>query len=123
ATGLLAVATALAARPLLHAMDAAPFGGRARLGGPIVRFASANLVHNPRRTGLTVATLGTGLGCVVWFWTVATSFQYSLNGILSAVVKADLIVTSAHVVAGAGGAPPRPGGPAAPGPVPALAAR
>ena len=105
ATGLLAVATALAARPLLHAIEAAPFGRSARLGGPMVRFASANLVHNPRRTGLTVATLGTGLGCVVWFWTVATSFQYSLNSILSAVMKADLIITSAHVVAGAVDAP------------------
>src|SRR5262249_23711733 len=105
ATGLLALGTALGARPLLHLVGAGLFGGRGRLGGPIVRFATANLVHNPRRTALTVATVGAGLGCVIWFWTVATSFQSSLNSILSAAVRADLVITSAHVVAGAVDAP------------------
>src|SRR5262249_42010202 len=62
--------------------------------------AIGGLVHNPRRTALTVATVGVGLGCVVWFWTLATSFQCSLTDTLSAAVRADLIVTSAHVVSG-----------------------
>jgi len=47
-----------------------------------------------------VATLGVGLGCVVWFWTMAESFRTSLVATLTAAVRADLIVTSVHVTNG-----------------------
>src|SRR2546422_374476 len=64
------------------------------------RFGAASFLHNPRRTALTVATLGVGLGCVVWFWTMAESFRSSLVVALTAAVRADLVVTSVHVTNG-----------------------
>src|SRR5213596_2730233 len=97
---LAAVGTALAARPAVHAASFLLGAGSRRLAGPVGRLAAASLLHNPRRTALTVATLGVGLGCVVWFWTMAQSFRTSLVDALSAAVRADLVVTSAHVTSG-----------------------
>src|SRR5204863_2759962 len=100
ATALVAAGTALAARPAVHAAGFLLDAGSRRLAGPVGRLAAASLLHNPRRTALTVATLGVGLGCVVWFWTMAESFRTSLVDALSAAVRADLVVTSAHVTSG-----------------------
>src|SRR5206468_2601184 len=100
ATALVAAGTALAARPAVHAASFLLGAGSRRLAGPVGRLAAASLLHNPRRTALTVATLGVGLGCVVWFWTMAQSFRTSLVDALSAAVRADLVVTSAHVTSG-----------------------
>ena len=100
ATALVAAGTALAARPAVHAASFLLGAGSRRLAGPVGRLAAASLLHNPRRTALTVATLGVGLGCVVWFWTMAESFRTSLVDALSAAVRADLVVTSAHVTSG-----------------------
>src|SRR5205814_416247 len=74
ATALVAAGAALAARPAVHAAGFLLDAGSRRLAGPVGRLAAASLLHNPRRTALTVATLGVGLGCVVWFWTMAASF-------------------------------------------------
>src|SRR5438128_5406627 len=92
ATALVAAGTALAARPAVHAASFLLDAGSRRLAGPVGRLAAASLLHNPRRTALTVATLGVGLGCVVWFWTMAQSFRTSLVDALSAAVRADLVV-------------------------------
>src|SRR5439155_410083 len=87
ATALVAAGTALAARPAVHAASFLLGAGSRRLAGPVGRLAAASLLHNPRRTALTVATLGVGLGCVVWFWTMAQSFRTSLVDALSAAVR------------------------------------
>src|SRR5437867_1246898 len=100
ATALVAAGAALAARPAVHAAGFLLDAGSRRLAGPVGRLAAASLLHNPRRTALTVATLGVGLGCVVWFWTMAQSFRTSLVDAVSAAVRADLVVTSAHVTSG-----------------------
>jgi len=100
ATALVAVGTALAARPAAQVAGLLLTVGARLVAGPVGRFAAASFFHNPRRTALTVATLGVGLGCVVWFWTVAQSFRTSLVVALTAAVRADLVVTSVHVTNG-----------------------
>src|SRR5256885_8609159 len=100
ATAVVAVGTALAARPAVHGAGFLLGVGARRVAGPVGRFGAASFLHNPRRTALTVATLGVGLGCVVWFWTMAESFRSSLVVALTAAVRADLVVTSVHVTNG-----------------------
>src|SRR5438309_2121225 len=100
ATAVVAVGTALAARPAVHGAGFLLGVGARRIAGPVGRFGAASFLHNPRRTALTVATLGVGLGCVVWFWTMAESFRSSLVVALTAAVRADLVVTSVHVTNG-----------------------
>jgi putative ABC transport system permease protein len=100
ATALVAVGTALVARPAVHVAGFVVGVGARRLAGPIGRFGAVSFLHNPRRTALTVATLAVGLGCVLWFWTMAQSFRSSLVTTLTAAVRADLVVTSAHVTVG-----------------------
>src|SRR5213593_4611290 len=100
ATAVVAVGTALAARPAVHGAGFLLGVGARRIAGPVGRFGAASFLHNPRRTALTVATLGVGLGCMVWFWTMAESFRSSLVVALTAAVRADLVVTSVHVTNG-----------------------
>ena len=100
ATGLITIGIALAARPFVALMGGVVGATSRVFGGPVGWFAAHNLFHNPRRTTLTVATIGVGFGCVVWFWTMATSFQNSLIASLTAAVRADLIVSSSHVTSG-----------------------
>jgi putative ABC transport system permease protein len=100
ATALLAIGIALAARPLLTVAGPMLATASRRLGGPIGWFASMSLLRNPRRTALTMGTVGVGLGCVVWLWTITTSFQYSLAATLTAAVRADLVVSSTHIDSG-----------------------
>ena len=97
ATGLIAIATALAARPALGVLR-----GMVRLPavGPAAWFAVRNLLSAPRRTTLTLATVGVGLGSIVASWTISTSFQKSLVATLTEAIRPDLIVTSSHVAAG-----------------------
>src|SRR5207253_11307977 len=92
ATAVVAVGTALAARPAVHAAGFLLGVGARRVAGPVGRFGAASFLHNPRRTALTVATLGVGLGCVVWFWTMAESFRSSLVVALTAAGRPALAV-------------------------------
>src|SRR5262249_41072995 len=105
-TGLIIVATALAARPMLGLLGTIVRlpGVRATVG-PAGWFAVQNLLSAPRRTALTLATVGVGLGCIVASWTMSVSFQRSLVATLSEAIRPDLVVTSAHVVGGALEAP------------------
>jgi putative ABC transport system permease protein len=100
ATALVAAGVALVSRPAVQAAGRVVGAVARRIAGPIGRFGVASLQRNPRRTALTVATLAVGLGCVVWFWTMAESFRTSLMRTLTAAVRVDLVATSTHVTSG-----------------------
>jgi len=100
ATGLIAAGTAVAARPLLQLLGAPAASGLRWLAGPSAQFAAAALVHNPRRMALTAATLGVGLGSVLWLLMLAGSFEKSVVAMLSTALRSDLMVSSSHVVSG-----------------------
>ena len=97
--GIMATA-ALAARPLLDAVTAPLARAMSRIGTPSGRFAAATLVHNPRRSALTVATLGAGLGIAVWLSILAQSFERSITDVLPGVLHGDLAVGSTYVQSG-----------------------
>jgi putative ABC transport system permease protein len=105
ATVLIAVVVALAARPLLDVARPMLAPVLATLAGPSGRFAAAVLTRNGRRTGLTLATLGVGLGAVFWVWTIEMSFERSLVNALAPVFGGDLIVASARRSSGLWEAP------------------
>ena len=100
ATGLIAVGIALAARPLVHAFQPPLLPWVRWLTGPIGRVAMTTIHRNPRRMALTAATLGVGLGSVLWLWMLARSFELSVIDTLAGGVRADLIVTSPHTDSG-----------------------
>jgi putative ABC transport system permease protein len=100
ATALIALATALGARSLLLPLLAALAPAVRRFAGPSARFSLAAIASNPRRTSLTAATLAVGLGSVFWLWTMAQSFERSVVDVLSHAIRADLVVTSSHIVSG-----------------------
>ncbi len=100
ATVLLVVGVALAARPLLDALRAPIVHGCRWVAGPIGRFAGMHLARNPRRTALTVGMLGVGLGCVLWLWMVAQSFEQSVINVLTQAMRSDLVVSSSHIESG-----------------------
>jgi putative ABC transport system permease protein len=100
ATAAIAIATALSARVLLVPLLAILAPVVRRLAGPTARFALAAVGDNPRRTSLTAATLAVGLGAVFWLWTMAQSFEMSVVDVLSRAIRADLVVTSSHIVSG-----------------------
>jgi putative ABC transport system permease protein len=104
-TGLIAVGTALAARPLVHLVERPVISALRVLGGPAGRFATAIITRNPRRTALTVATLGVGLGSVLWIAMLAHSLEGSVVDTLGRAMNADLIVSSMHEGAGSVEAP------------------
>jgi putative ABC transport system permease protein len=104
-TGLIAVGTALAARPLVHLVERPVISALRVLGGPAGRFATAIVTRNPRRTALTVATLGVGLGSVLWIAMLAHSLEGSVVDTLGRAMSADLIVSSMYEGAGAVEAP------------------
>jgi putative ABC transport system permease protein len=95
-TGLIAIGTALAARPLVHAVERPVISALRVLGGPAGRFATAIVTRNPRRTALTVATLGVGLGSVLWISMLAHSLERSVVDTLGRAMNADLIISSMH---------------------------
>lgn len=100
ATGLIAVGTAVAARPLLGLLRQPLLNVFHRLGGPTGELAIKNITQNPRRAALTVAMLGVGLACVFWLWMVAHSFQASVIDAVSGAMRADLVVSSSHIESG-----------------------
>jgi putative ABC transport system permease protein len=100
ATGLIAVGTALAARPLLDLIRRPLLMGFRLLVGPTGELAIKNITQNPRRAALTVAMLGVGLACVFWLWMVAHSFQASVIDAVSGAMRADIVVSSSHIESG-----------------------
>jgi putative ABC transport system permease protein len=100
ATGLIAVGTALAAQPLLRLIQSSVLPGISWVAGPSGRFATTMFGKSVRRTALTAAMLGVGLGSILWLATVAQSFEHSLTDALSRALRGDLVVTSSHIAAG-----------------------
>jgi len=100
ATGLIAVGTALSARPLLDLIRRPLLNGFRLLAGPTGELAIKNITQNPRRAALTVAMLAVGLACVFWLWMVAHSFQASVVDAVSGAMRADLVVSSSHIESG-----------------------
>lgn len=100
ATALVTVATAVLARPLVGL--AGPFVRYVgeRFGGVTERYAVAALLRTPRRTALTVATIGVGFGAVLWMWTLGRSFEHSVREVMPGILRGDLAVSSPHVAAG-----------------------
>jgi putative ABC transport system permease protein len=100
ATALLVVGASLTARPLLDALHTPLLHACRWLGGPIGRFTGMHLTRNPRRTALTIAMLGVGLGCVLWLWMLAQSFEQSVIEVLTQSMRSDLVVSSSHIESG-----------------------
>ncbi len=100
ATGLIAVCTALTARPILDGIRRPLLIGFRRFAGPTGELAIKNITQNPRRAALTVAMLAVGLACVFWLWMVAHSFQSSVVDAVSGAMRADLVVSSSHIESG-----------------------
>jgi putative ABC transport system permease protein len=73
--------------------------------GPAGRLAESHLERQPRRTALTVATLGIGLGSVLMLSILGWSFERSLVGRLTKFFTAQLVVTSVFPAGGYRDAP------------------
>jgi putative ABC transport system permease protein len=72
----------------------------ARLFGPTGRFAARHVEWQPRRSALTVATIGLGLGAVLLFSVLGWSLERTLLARLSDRIKSDLIVSSGLMLSG-----------------------
>jgi putative ABC transport system permease protein len=100
ATLLVALGAALAARPLVGLLRAPSVRNRIESAGPTFRLAVSALGRNPRRTALTVATLGVGFAVVTWLWVLAQSVEQSVIHVMPGIFRADLVVGSVRIAAG-----------------------
>jgi len=100
ATFLLAFSAAFAARPLAEILRSTWLRQRTASAGPTLRLALAALGRSPRRTALTVATLGVGLVVVTWLWVVANSVEQSVIHVMPGIFRADLVVGSVRIAGG-----------------------
>jgi len=97
---LLAVAAALAARPLVNVLGRLVTHRAGHLAGPWPRFAATHLTRHPRRAALLIATIGVGIGSVLWLWMLAGSFEHAVIELATATIQTDLVVSSSHVGSG-----------------------
>ena len=97
ATAFIALATALAARPLVAVAARWLAPGLRRVFGPAGALAAASLVRNPRRAALTVAVIGVGVGSMLWLRVVANSFERSIRESLTGALRADVVASSGHM--------------------------
>jgi putative ABC transport system permease protein len=97
---LIAIAAALLAHPLVQSLSVVIGETLSFLAGPSGTFAAANVVRDSRRSGLTIAVIGVGLGSVFCLRIVAQSFERSVIEAVTQVVRADLVVTSSDLGAG-----------------------
>jgi putative ABC transport system permease protein len=104
-TGLLAVATCAIAIPLVRVGSRALVVVLSGLCGPVGSLAAEHLTREPRRTALTVATIGVGLGAVLLFGMLGWSFERTLVSVLGRRMLADLVVSSPFMSAGYVSAP------------------
>src|SRR5437867_1744926 len=97
--GSLATA-AFAARPLAEVLRSAWLREQIASASPTLRLAVAALGRNPRRTALTVATLGIGFAVVTWLWVLANSVEQSVIHVMPGIFRADLVVGSVRISGG-----------------------
>ena len=71
-----------------------------KYAGPIGRFATTMINQNPRRSSLTIAMIGVGLGSVIWLSVIAESFERTAVATFSEAMQADLVVSSANISSG-----------------------
>src|SRR5262245_27053307 len=100
ASVLVAIGTALAARPLVGLARPTLAPALRLVAGPVGRFAWTTLLHSPRRTALSAATLGVGLGSILWLCILACSVERSVVDAMASGVRADLVVSASHPSAG-----------------------
>ena len=105
ATALLAIGAALAAPLLQNALRSGLSSGMLYFFGPSTAYARAIVAQYPRRSSLTIAMLGVGLGAVIWLATVASSFERSLLETMPTVLRGDLVISSSRIASGAIEAP------------------
>ena len=104
-TAIIVLSACAFARPLVRIAQGFLAPASARIFGPPGRFAAGHLERQARRTTLTVATLGVGLGTVLLFGLLGWSFERSLVSTMTARYSADLVITSAFVSGGYRNAP------------------
>jgi putative ABC transport system permease protein len=104
-TGLMAVTTCALAGPLVRVGSRVLRRTLSGIFGPLGAMAAGHLAREPRRTALTVATLGVGLGAVLLFGMLGWSFERTLVGVLGRRMMADLVVSSPFMSAGYVSAP------------------
>ena len=100
ATVAIAVATALAARPLLDATSIWIARLLRCIIGPVARFSAATAPEHRQRTALMLAMIGVGLGAVVWLHVIANSFERTALDVFRQSMRSDLVVGAAHISAG-----------------------
>jgi len=99
-TGLLVAGGLVAAGPLVRTGAHLVSRLHAVLFGPVGRLAAAEVAYRVDRETLAVATLGLGLGAVLFFAILGWSFEQSLVAQLGARFQAQLVVNSAFVSQG-----------------------
>lgn len=75
------------------------------LTGPSGSLAVMTLRRSPQRTAFTVATLGIGVGAVLWLGIVAWSFERSVIDAHRSAALADLVISSPHIASGVNAMP------------------
>jgi putative ABC transport system permease protein len=104
-TGLIAITTCALAGPLVRVGSRVLGVTLSEIFGPVGAMAAGHLAREPRRTALTVATLGIGLGAVLLFGMLGWSFERTLVGVLGRRMMADLVISSPFMSGGYVSAP------------------
>lgn len=99
-TGVIALAGCLLARPLVDAAATLLAPAWERLFGQAGWFATQHLREQSRRAGLSVATLGIGLGVVLMFAMLGWSLERTVVSQLASRFRADLVLTSPYLSGG-----------------------
>lgn len=100
ASALVTITMAVLMRPALDVASPLLRGLGPGIAGATGRYAIGTLLRSPRRTALTIATIGIGFGVVLWLWTLAGSFERSVREVMPGVLRGDLVVGSPNVAAG-----------------------
>jgi putative ABC transport system permease protein len=93
-TVLVVILVGVSASPLLAAIAEYFVMLWSRLFGPIGEHAAASIVRNRRRTAVTIATLGIGLGTVLMFSILSSSFEQSVVSQMTTRLRANIVVNS-----------------------------
>jgi len=96
-TALMMIATCTVATPLLRTGARWATTLMGSIFGPTGTAGMRRLAMQPRRAGLTVATLGVGLGTVFLFGLLGWSFERTLAARLTGQLRSDLVITSALI--------------------------